>query len=80
MDGSDKKLENLKRSIASKKAKQKNVPSADSSTIKPGERRKPNPFVDINDPEANVKKYGRQFTAPKGRKGTSYSMGRKRGK
>ena len=79
MDGSDKKLDNLKKAIAMMKAKKrKPIKDADESTSKG--RNKSNPFVDINDPEGNVKKYGREFTAPKGRKGTSYSMGRKKGK
>ena len=78
MDGSDKKLDNLKKAIAMMKAKKKSTKDADETTST--KRNKPNPFVDINDPEANVKKYGREFTAPKGRKGTSYSMGKKRGK
>lgn len=75
MDGSDKKLDNLKKMIAAAKAKKAAKPKGDD--IPSGPRRKPNPFVDIDDPAANVAKYGRKFTAPKGKTGTSYTLPRK---
>lgn len=75
MDGSDKKLDNLKKKIAAAKAKKAAMPKGDS--IPTGERRKPNPFVDIDDILGNVQKYGRKFTAPKGKTGTSYTLPRK---
>jgi Mg-chelatase subunit ChlI len=82
MDGSDKKLENLKKAIAAtrarKNSRRNDVPDADETTSP--KRNRSNPGVNLQDPEENVRRYGRQFTAPKGRKGTSYSMGRKRGK
>jgi len=75
MDGSDKKLDNLKKMIAAAKAKKAAMPKGDK--IPDGERRKSNPFVDITDPAANVARYGRKFTGPKGRTGTSFVLPRK---
>ena len=75
MDGSDKKLQNLKKSIAAAKAKKAAMPKGDS--IPTGPRNKPNSFVDIDDILGNVQKYGRKFTGPKGSTGTSYTLPRK---
>jgi len=75
MDGSDKKLDNLKKKIAEAKARKAAMPKGDA--MPSGERRKPNPFVDIDDILGNVQKYGRKFTAPKGKTGTSYTLPRK---
>jgi hypothetical protein len=83
MDGSDKKLDNLKKAIAAKKANQSTsnaLPPKDDPSYEMGTRRSSGIPVDLNDPEGNVRKFGRTFTAPKGRTATSFSMGRKRGK
>jgi hypothetical protein len=71
MDGSDKKYDALKKVLVAKKAaKDKNK----GDVIPQGPRSKSNPFVDVNDPKGNVAKYGRKFTAPKGKTGTSYTI------
>jgi hypothetical protein len=71
MDGSDKKYDALKKVLVAKKAaKDKNR----GDVIPQGERRKSNSFVDVNDPKGNVARYGRKFTAPKGKTGTSYTI------
>jgi hypothetical protein len=83
-EGSDKKLDNLKKAIANSKAKKKSsgssLPKGGDPSYEIGTRRSSGSAVDLNNPADNVARFGREFTAPKGRKGTSYSMGRKRGK
>lgn len=76
MNGSDKRLENLASKIAkSKMGKKKSSKVGDD--MPKGKPNKPNPFVDIDDQAANVARYGRKFTGPKGSKGTSYVLPKK---
>ena len=89
MDGSDKKYDALKKVLVAKKSSQplgrawplaKKKDSKDD-VISQGPRSKSNPFVDVNDPKGNVARYGRKFTAPKGKTGTSYTIpSKKKGK
>ena len=79
MDGSDKKFEALKKMLVAKKSSKKKDSKGD--VIPQGPRSKSNSFVDVNDPKGNVAKYGRKFTAPKGKTGTSYTIpSKKKGK
>lgn len=83
MDGSDKKLDNLKRAIAARKANKSTsnaLPPEKDPSYEMGTRRSSGIPVDLNDPESNIRRFGREFTAPKGRKATSFNMPRKRGK
>jgi hypothetical protein len=71
MEKSDAKRAALKKVLVAKKAaKDKNK----GDVIPQGPRSKSNPFVDVNDPKGNVARYGRKFTAPKGKTGTSYTI------
>jgi hypothetical protein len=81
-EGSDKKLDNIKKAIASSKAKKKSkkTSSKGDQSYEMGPRRSSGIPVNLDDPVGNVRNFGREFTAPKGRKATSFSMGRKRGK
>ena len=80
MNGSDKKFDSLKRAIAEAKAKKKNKTST-GDPIPSGPRIKSNPFVSLDDRKGNVARYGREFTAPKGSTGTSYTIpSKKKGK
>ena len=77
MEKSDVKRAALKKVLAAKKksAKSKGDP------MPSGERRKSNPFVDVDDAMSNVQKYGRKFKGPKGSTGTSYTIpSKKKGK
>jgi hypothetical protein len=79
MNGSDRKFDSLKKSIAEAKAKKSAKSKGDP--MPSGERRKSNPFVDVDDAMSNVQKYGRKFKGPKGSTGTSYTIpSKKKGK
>lgn len=82
-EGSDKKLDNLKKAIASSKAKKKSKkPSSKGDpSYEEGPRRSSGIPVNLDDPDENVRRFGREFFTPKrNQKATSFVPKRKRGK